>query len=99
MVRSFFFGIVVGFSSFNTFGQSFEVTSVKPADPTAPRLGSGGGPVSGRFTCGSCTISQLIVSAYGLRPHQLPEAKSLGTDRFAVSAKVPPGTTQDEFKR
>jgi len=88
---------------------AFEVASIKPAPPLGGgpvRIGCSGGPGStdpGLYTCFNADISQLVVQAYGLKRYQLPSfapAVFVGGDtaRFNITAKVPPGATEEQLK-
>ena len=86
-------------------GQTFEVASIKAASP--PLDGKGmrvdwkggpGTPDPGLFTCENCSLANLVSIAYDLKSYQFPGSSDLNTDRFTVSAKVPPGTTKEDFR-
>ena len=82
----------------------FEVASIKAAAPSAsayfhPAASFTGGPGSadpGLFRC-TCTLASLIVKAFQLQRYQLPGESSLPPDIFNISAKVPAGTTPEQF--
>jgi uncharacterized protein (TIGR03435 family) len=91
----------------------FEVASVKPSAPaaapgeTARRELSGvsviGGPGTrfpDRFTFNGATLRALLFRAYGLvdMQQQISGPAWIGTERYAVVAKLPPGTTQEQFQ-
>ena len=87
---------------------SFEVASVKPAVPiTGPltagmRLGCGGGPGTsdpGIWKCSFVNLADLIFRAYGLERYQFAPADWMVTARFDINAKVPAGTTKEQFQR
>ena len=90
--------------AFSCSGQVFEVASIKaspPSDGRGMRVSSNGGPGTpnpGLYTCENCTLSLLVITAYDIRRYQLAGADSLNADRFVVSAKVPPGTTKEDFR-
>jgi Protein of unknown function (DUF3738) len=50
----------------------------------------------GIFHC-TCTVGALVMKAFELQRCQIPGYASLPTDTFEVSAKVPEGTTQEQF--
>jgi uncharacterized protein (TIGR03435 family) len=63
-------------------------------------MGSRGGPGTndpGRYTCNNCNLQMLMVQAYGVESYQLSIPGSMDNERFEVSAKVPEGTTKDQF--
>ncbi len=87
---------------------SFEVASIKPAAPpqvgpggrTMIMMGSRGGPGSndpGRYQCNNCNLQMLLIQAYGIEPYQLTIPGSLVNERYEVTAKVPEGTTKEQF--
>jgi uncharacterized protein (TIGR03435 family) len=89
---------------------SFEVASIKPAAPpqmapggrgTIMMMGSRGGPGSpdpGRYQCNNCNLQMLMIQAYGVESYQLSIPSSLAGERYEITAKVPEGTTKDQFK-
>src|ERR1035438_4387245 len=89
---------------------SFEVASVKVAEQPKPdaqgRLfifrGCSGGllPRStdpGTLTCNNMPLRQLLVTAYGLKNYQVEGPAWLDTDGYDIVAKVPAGTTKEQF--
>jgi uncharacterized protein (TIGR03435 family) len=89
---------------------SFEVATVKPTPPPAAikgsegrvvmMMGSRGGPGTndpGRYTCSNCNLQMLMIQAYGVESYQLTIPSSMENERFEISAKVPEGTTKDQF--
>jgi uncharacterized protein (TIGR03435 family) len=84
----------------------FEVASVKPAAP--PEQSHGAGirrvpgprvPDPGLFLCGSCTLTGLIESAFQLHEFQISGPDWLESERFDVTARVPPGTTAEQLRQ
>jgi uncharacterized protein (TIGR03435 family) len=83
---------------------AFEVASVKPGMPQGP-LGKrsivNGGPGTsdpGLFSCQNCALIMLVARAYGLDADHPSSAPGWVHDqRFDVAAKMPPGTTQEQF--
>jgi uncharacterized protein (TIGR03435 family) len=81
----------------------FEVASIKLAPPPGAggmRVGASGGPGTddpGLFTCENCEISRLLLAGFELQNHQLSAPDSANSTRFNISAKVPPGTTKEQF--
>jgi uncharacterized protein (TIGR03435 family) len=78
----------------------FEVASVRQV--TGSRLGSfSGGPGSNdpeRITYEAATLEILIQGAYDVLPDQISGPDWLRSDLYAVTAKLPPGTTGDQFR-
>ena len=87
------------------FGQStpeleFEVASVKTAEPPAFRftVSIRGGPGTdgpGLFRCENMSLSNLVRIAYNEKRTSMPDW--MNTAMFNVDAKVPKGTTRDQF--
>lgn len=79
--------------------QSFEVASLKPSPPDAPTAWKGGPGTTdpGLFTCTHQPLSILILNAFHLNPYQLAPLNDSST--YQISAKVPAGTTHQEFDR
>jgi uncharacterized protein (TIGR03435 family) len=84
----------------------FEVASVKPSAPRpqgAPqgRVGCFGGPGSRdpvRYQCTNASVSILAVTAYDLKGYQLRPPASTDSNRFDITAGVPPGTTKEQVR-
>jgi uncharacterized protein (TIGR03435 family) len=96
------------------FGQTidksltFEVASIKPAAMPTPN-GRGmmymrppsGGPGSkdpGRINYPFITLKSLIMNAYDVKDYQVSGPPYLDSERFEVTAKMPPDTTQEQFR-
>ena len=61
-----------------------------------------GGPGFGdpaQFTATNISVKQLITRAYNLKPFQVSGPGWLDGDRYDLTAKIPPGATQDEFRQ
>jgi uncharacterized protein (TIGR03435 family) len=83
-----------------THAPSFEVASVKPASPSAPGISCTGGPGTkdpGLWTCSNVPLSFLISKAYGFEAYQFRPNHPCCLDRFDLTAKVPKGTTKEQF--
>jgi len=86
---------------------TFEVASIKPSDqPNGPgvrsRVGCNGGPGRGDpglFTCTNMSATNLVTMAYDLPRYALNFPDWMGGTRFDISAKVPPGTTKEQFRQ
>jgi uncharacterized protein (TIGR03435 family) len=79
----------------------FEVASVKVAPPGGPKDISGG-PGTGdpeRFTVVGMSLGYLIRRAYNIQAYQMSGSPDwMPAARFNVVAKVPPGTTSEQFR-
>lgn len=100
---------IFAFVSTATFGQagegslSFEVASVRPSGPQSVR-GSNGGPGTRdpeRFTFSKAVLRDLLFRAYGVEDYwaQISGPGWIDTDEYDLSAKVPPGTTKEQFQQ
>jgi uncharacterized protein (TIGR03435 family) len=85
----------------------FEVASVKPASPPEQRSGGRGAPRStggartpdpSLFICDSCTLSDLVMSAFYIQPYQLSAPSWMESERFTVNARIPVGTTVEQLR-
>jgi uncharacterized protein (TIGR03435 family) len=82
------------------FGQMFEVASVRLSGPKSVR-GSDGGPGSKdptRYTFGRASLHDLILIAYHVELFQVSSKRPLDRDEFDLVAKVPAGTTKEQFQ-
>lgn len=104
-MRAALFGLLAISMSWLAIGQSkgpsFEVASVKPVG--AGRIGAfTGGPGSSdpeRITFEAATMEVLIQSAFDLMPYQISGPSWIRTERYAVTAKLPPGTTGEQLRQ
>lgn len=84
---------------------SFDVASIKAAPPPEPGrgmfVGMHGGPGTndpGLFTCNNCDLMGLITLAYDVQRYQVSGASPENSTRFNISARVPEGTTKEQFR-
>jgi uncharacterized protein (TIGR03435 family) len=81
---------------------SFEVASIKPAEPiTQAKITSGnfhfGMFVEGlRVDIGYSSLAELIPIAFNVKSHQVSGPDWMGTQRFDILAKMPEGTTKEQ---
>ncbi|MGA3017823.1 MAG: TIGR03435 family protein [Bryobacteraceae bacterium] len=81
---------------------SFEVASIKPASPSATRIACSGGPGTtdpGIWSCTNVPLAFVISNAYGFQAPQFTPVDSCCQARFDIAAKVPAGTTKEQFQR
>lgn len=84
---------------------TFEVASIKPAAPQEMgrmMMGTRGGPGTpdpGQYTATNMPLSRLIMQAYNVRSFQVTGPSWVDSQRFDVGAKVPPGTTKEQFQQ
>jgi len=80
---------------------AFEVASVKPADPKSAPTNIRGGPGTsdpGQIAWTNVALSHLLTSAYGMSSDdQIAGPPGLKSDRYDIVAKLPPGTTKEQF--
>jgi uncharacterized protein (TIGR03435 family) len=86
---------------------TFEVASIKPASlPTpgnGPMLfrGPSGGPGTkdpGRINYPFMSLKQLLTIAYDMKNYQISGPSWLDTERFDITATMPPDTTKEQFR-
>jgi uncharacterized protein (TIGR03435 family) len=86
---------------------TFEVASIKPASfPTpgnGPMLirGPSGGPGTkdpGRINYPFMSLKQLLTIAFDVKNHQISGPSWLDTERFDITATMPPDTTKEQFR-
>ncbi len=91
-------------ASAQTPSPQFEVASIKPSPPPTGKnviVRSRGGPGSrdpDLFVCENCSISELVTRALGIRNYQLSGPDWIQSARFNISAKIPPGSTREQFR-
>ena len=84
---------------------TFEVASVKHLAADSGQPGSNlirGGPGTedpGRIFFASATLKRLLMAAYGAEVDQIAGPGWLDSERYAVDAKLPPGTSRPERLR
>jgi uncharacterized protein (TIGR03435 family) len=79
----------------------FEVSSVKPASSASGRFTMNGGPGTsdpGRISYTNIMLRRIILRAYEVKNYQISGPDWLDTLRFDITAKVPDGTTKEQFQ-
>jgi|SRR5215831_3468695 len=76
---------------------AFEAASLKPSSDSFRMFGGPGTPDPGRWTCTN-TLDNLLLKAYNIRPYQLSTPAWMASDRFTIMAKLPAGTTGEQFR-
>lgn len=87
----------------------FEVASIRPGSMKPATLPNGmqvigamqGGPGSPdpeRLTGNSVSLRSLLLSAYAVQNLQIAGPDWINTARYDITAKIPPGTTKDDFR-
>jgi uncharacterized protein (TIGR03435 family) len=80
---------------------AFEVASVKPALSASGRFTMNGGPGTndpGRISYTNITLRRVLLSAYDVRDYQISGPDWLNVLRFDITAKLPDGTTKEQFQ-
>ena len=99
--------ILAGSAAFGQAGEGkpeFEVASVKPAvlDPggriRVMMRGGPGSPDPGQVTYSGVSLKDLLTNAYGVKPFQITGPGWLDSERYDIAAKIPEGTTKEQFK-
>jgi uncharacterized protein (TIGR03435 family) len=83
-----------------TFGQSFEVASIRPSGAKSIR-GWEGGPGSKdptRYTFGEATLLDFICTAYHIEDFQVSSKLALDRDKFDLAATIPANATEEDFR-
>jgi uncharacterized protein (TIGR03435 family) len=98
------------FTSWAAFGQAtgesptFEVASVKPAEPPPMgmmRVMMRGGPGSadpGQITYTNVSLKNVLTIAYAVKGYQINGPKWLDSERFDIVAKIGKGATKEQFQ-
>ncbi|HEV2446776.1 MAG TPA: TIGR03435 family protein [Candidatus Sulfopaludibacter sp.] len=106
--------LAVMFTGLLAYGQdvdkspTFEVASIKPATPPTPdgrgRImlqGPSGGPGSkdpGRIHYPFMSLKNLLMNAYDVKNFQIVGPPWLDSERFDITATMPPETTKEQFR-
>ncbi len=87
---------------------TFEVASIKHADPPTPNAqgfvmfrGPSGGPGTkdpGRISYPYMSLKSILMIAYDVKNYQISGPDWLDTERFDVTATMPPDTTKEQFR-
>lgn len=100
---------LAGFLAAETYAQTetvpeFDVASIKPAPPPTSnmiRVMMRGGPGSddpGRVDWSNVSLRQMITNAFNVKDYQVQGPDWLNSERFDVTAKVPPNTTKEQYR-
>lgn len=101
----FAFACCAGWAQTGAAPLSFEVASVKPSAPPADGMvirRMAGGPGStdpGTLTYTNLPLKMMVVRAYGLKEYQVEGPEWIDSIGYDVTAKVPPGTTREQFQQ
>jgi uncharacterized protein (TIGR03435 family) len=102
-------GLIVS-TSCGAFGQDaaespkFEVASVKPAEPQPEGMmrvrmsGGPGTPDPGQLTYTNVSLKNVLINAYDVNDYQISGPNRLDGERFDIVAKIPQGTTKEQFR-
>jgi uncharacterized protein (TIGR03435 family) len=107
------FSVLAALGQGTTDTPEFEVASVKPADmrdrsplpplpgPVAEIVGFDGGPGTqdpDRINYRGVSLKMLLARAYKVKPDQIVGPGWLGSERYTIEAKLPPGTDADRLR-
>ncbi|HTP30807.1 MAG TPA: TIGR03435 family protein, partial [Candidatus Acidoferrales bacterium] len=113
MCKEIFAAAAIAFTAFGQTGapqqsMTFEVASVKPAQPPTPdgqgrifMRGPSGGPGTkdpGRITYPYMTLKNILMTAYNVKNYQINGPSWLDSERFDVTATMPPETTKEQLQ-
>ncbi len=97
MIRSV---ILISAALWSASAQEFEVASVKPAHSETGRFTMTGGPGTGdpgRISYTNIPLRRVLLDAFDLKNYQLNGPDWLDTLRYDITARVPQGTSLDQF--
>src|ERR1700704_5899707 len=110
ILRASLVALACGFAYAQTPDKSltFEVATVKPSVPPTPNgrgmvmfRGPSGGPGSkdpGRIDYPNMSLKNLLMNAYDVKSFQITGPAWLDSERFDITATLPPDTTKDQFR-
>jgi uncharacterized protein (TIGR03435 family) len=102
VIRTLFGLALLSWSALAADAPSFEVASVRTADPKAPL--APGAPVGvqmlpGRFVAQKATVFQLLQSVYGVKSFQIVGGPGwIKSEQFDIQATAEASTTEDQMK-
>jgi uncharacterized protein (TIGR03435 family) len=85
------------------FAQTFEVATIKPAEPLSPQAMMAGKIKIGESIDGSradygyVNIEYLLTKAYGVKAYQVSGPSWIQSERYDVLAKLPAGATKEQI--
>jgi uncharacterized protein (TIGR03435 family) len=94
----------VCFGQTGNLSPSFEVASIKSAPPSDMHrmmVGMQGGPGTpdpGQIRYNNVTLRNVLTQAYDVKDFQISGPAWLGSERYDITAKVPAGTTKEQFR-
>jgi len=87
--------LALAFAAFQS--ASFDVASIKPADPPSPGTSRRNTASLGRIDYQSTTLRRCIAYAYGVKEYQIDGPAWLAGDRWQIQAKAPEGAADDQM--
>ncbi|MEO8597344.1 MAG: TIGR03435 family protein [Candidatus Solibacter sp.] len=91
-------------AAFGQGGPTFEAASVKTAEAQPAGMmrvmmrGGPGTPDLGQLTYTNVTLKNVIQNAYNVKGYQINGPKWLDSERYDIVAKIPHGTTKEDFR-
>jgi uncharacterized protein (TIGR03435 family) len=105
MSRATISGVFLLFAGCLACAQTFDAASVKPATPNGRGFvmmtPPGGGPGTkdpGRIHYPNMTLRSLLMTAYDVKTFQVVGPGTVDTERFDITATMPPDTTKEQFR-
>jgi uncharacterized protein (TIGR03435 family) len=113
MCKNIFPAAVIAFTAFAQTptpdkSLTFEVASIRPAQPPTPDAqgrifmrGPSGGPGTkdpGRINYPFMTLKSILLTAYNVKNYQVNGPSWLDSERFDITATMPPDTTKEQFQ-
>ena len=96
--------LLAGLACLWAHSQTFEAASIKPATPIGPmgmisnQKGGPGTSDPGLFRCENCSLYWVLADAYKIHDYDFSGPGWLQETRFDFSAKIPAGTTKEQFQ-
>ncbi len=95
--------ILVLITSLAAFGQApaakeFEVASIKPAEPIVNSVSVGVHLDGAMLNCRQLSVADYIRYAYNVKHYQISAPNWVASERFDISAKLPPGAKPEDVR-
>lgn len=85
-------------------GQTFDVASIKPAEPSPNGMirvemnGGPGTPDPGRLNYRNVSLKSVLTAAFDVKDFQISGPAWLDSERFDITAKIPQGATKEQMR-
>ena len=97
-------GVLLALGGCALFAQEFEVASIKPSPPPTGNMlrvmmqGGPGTPDPGRLNYVNASLKNVLTAAYKVKGYQISGPGWIDSERFDITAKIPAGTTKEQFQ-